>query len=43
MRDSKPKLGVICGLLKSIKSTMEGAAGNLIASGVVSAISNINL
>jgi hypothetical protein len=43
LRGSKPKPGVIGGLLKSIKSTMEGAAGNLIASGVVSAISNINL
>jgi hypothetical protein len=43
LQGRKPKPGVIGGLLKSIKSTVEGAAGNLIASGVVSAISNINL
>lgn len=43
LRGSKPKPALIGGLLKSIKSTMEGAAGNLIASGVVSAISNIKL
>ncbi len=43
LRGNKPKPGVIGGLLKSIKSTMEGAAGNLIASGVVSAISNVSL
>lgn len=43
LRSSKPKPGVIAGLLKSIKSMAEGAAGNLIASGVVSAISDIKL
>lgn len=43
LRSSKPKPGVIGGLLKSIRSTMEGAAGNLVATGVVSAISNIHL
>jgi hypothetical protein len=43
MRGRKPKPGVVEGLLKSIKTTMEGATGNLIASGVLSAISNINL
>jgi hypothetical protein len=43
LRGAKPKPSTIGGLLKSIKSTMEGAAGNLIASGVASAISNINL
>ena len=42
LRGKRPEPGVIGGLLMSIKSTMEGAAGNLIASGVVSAISNIN-
>ena len=43
LRGRKPKPSVIGGLLKSIMSVMEGAAGNLIASGVMSAISNINL
>ena len=43
LRGSKPKPGVIAGLLKSIKSMAEGAAGNLVATGVVSAISNIQL
>ena len=43
LRCRKPKVGVIAGMLKSIKATMEGAAGNLVASGVVSAISNIHL
>lgn len=43
LRGGKPKPGVIMGLLKSIKATAEGAAGNLVASGVISAISNINL
>ena len=43
LRGGKPKPGVIMGLLKSIKATAEGAAGNLVASGVLSAISNINL
>ena len=43
LRGGKPKPGVIRGLLKSIKTTAEGAAGNLVASGVISAISNINL
>jgi hypothetical protein len=39
----KPKTEVIGGLLKTIRTTMEGAAGNLIASGVISAVSNISL
>ena len=43
VRAKKPKPSVIMGLLKSIKATAEGAAGNLVASGVISAISNINL
>ena len=43
LRSSKPKPEAIAGLLKSIKSMAEGAAGNLVASGVVSAISNIKL
>ncbi len=43
LRGKNPKTSVIGGLLKSVKMTMEGATGNLIASGVVSAISNINL
>ena len=43
LRGGKPKPGVIMGLLKSIKATAEGAAGNLVASGVISAISNISL
>ena len=43
LRGSKPKPGVIAGLLKSIKSMAEGAAGNLVATGVASAISNIQL
>lgn len=43
LRAKKPKTGAITGLLKSIKATAEGAAGNLVASGVISAISNINL
>jgi hypothetical protein len=38
-----PRASVISTLLKSIKSTVEGAAGNLIASGVIAAIQNINL
>jgi hypothetical protein len=40
LRGGKPKLAVITALLKSIKSIAEGAAGNLVASGVVSAISS---
>ena len=43
LRGNKPKPGAIASLLKSIKTTAEGAAGNLVASGVISAISNINL
>ncbi len=43
LRGGKPKPGTIAGLLKSIKSMVEGAAGNLVASGVISAISNIKL
>lgn len=43
LRGGKPKPGVIMGLLKSIKATAEGAAGNLVASGVISAISSIQL
>jgi hypothetical protein len=43
LRGANPKPSIVGGLLKSIKSTMEGTAGNLIASGVASAISNINL
>lgn len=43
MRGEKPKPGVIKGLLKSIKTMAEGAAGNLVASGIVSTISNISL
>jgi hypothetical protein len=43
MRSNKPTVTVIGGLLKSIKSTLEGATGNLIAAGVLSAISNIRL
>jgi hypothetical protein len=43
LRSKAPKPSVIRGLLKSIKSTMEGAAGNLIASGVLATISSINL
>ena len=43
MQGGKPKPGVIKGLLKSIKTATEGAVGNLVASGVTSAISNINL
>ena len=43
LRGKKPKPGAIAGILKSIKTVAEGTAGNLVASGVVSAISNINL
>lgn len=43
LRGAAPRPGVIAGLLKSIKSVAEGAAGNLIASGVVSIISGIKL
>ena len=43
VRLAKPKAKVVDCLLKSLKATMEGASGNLIASGVISAISNIRL
>lgn len=43
LRGAAPRPGVVAGLLKSIKSVAEGAAGNLIASGVVSMISGIKL
>lgn len=43
LRGVVPKPGVVKGLLKSIKATMEGAGGSLVASGVISAISKINL
>ncbi len=43
LRGNRPKPGVIAGLLKSIKSMAEGAAGSLVASGVISAISSIKL
>ncbi len=43
LRGKKPKPEAISGLLKSIKAVMEGAAGNIVASGVVSAISGIHL
>ncbi len=43
LRGGKPEPRIIKGLLKSIKAMTEGAAGNLVASGVISAISNINL
>lgn len=43
MRGGKPKPGVITGLLKSVRSIAEKAGGSLVANGVVSAISNIDL
>jgi hypothetical protein len=43
LRGRRPKPGAISSLLKSIKTMMEGAAGNIVASGVVSAISSIHL
>jgi hypothetical protein len=43
LRGASPKPGVVMGMLKSIKATMEGAGGSLVASGVISAISKINL
>lgn len=43
LQGDAPRAGVVAGLLKSIKSVAEGAAGNLIAGGVVSMISAIKL
>jgi type II secretory pathway component HofQ len=43
LRGSKPNTGIIAGLLRSIKNMAEGAAGNLVASAVISAISNVKL
>jgi hypothetical protein len=43
LRGKRSQPGAIGGLLRSIRVMMEGAAGNLVASGVVSAISGIRL
>ncbi len=43
LRGKKPKEGIVKSLLASLKTTLEGTAGNLIASGILAVISNVNL